>query len=73
MLHINDLTHRIGGRVLFDQATLFILANTRMSSDFDGSGFKHTDFIVFLKRARHYIRLFSIAYGEVFSSIPIMR
>jgi len=30
MLHINDLTHRIEGRVLFDQATLFVPAKTRM-------------------------------------------
>lgn len=30
MLHINDLTHRIEGRVLFDQATLYVPAKTRM-------------------------------------------
>ena len=30
MLHVNDLTHRIEGRVLFDQATLFLPARTRM-------------------------------------------
>jgi len=30
MLHINDLTHRIQGRLLFDQATLFLPAKTRM-------------------------------------------
>jgi ATP-binding cassette subfamily F protein 3 len=30
MLHINDLTHRISGRVLFDQATLYVPAKTRM-------------------------------------------
>ena len=30
MLHINDLTHRIEGRVLFDQATLYLPAKTRM-------------------------------------------
>ena len=30
MLHINDLTHRIDGRLLFDQATLFVPAKTRM-------------------------------------------
>ena len=30
MLHINDLTHRVSGRVLFDQATLFLPAKTRM-------------------------------------------
>jgi ATP-binding cassette, subfamily F, member 3 len=30
MLHINDLTHRIQGRVLFDQATLYVPAKTRM-------------------------------------------
>ena len=30
MLHVNDLTHRIQGRLLFDQATLFLPAKTRM-------------------------------------------
>jgi ATP-binding cassette subfamily F protein 3 len=30
MLHLNDLTHRIEGRVLFDQATLYLPAKTRM-------------------------------------------
>ena len=30
MLHINDLTYRIEGRILFDQATLFLPAKTRM-------------------------------------------
>ncbi|MEQ8404376.1 MAG: ABC-F family ATP-binding cassette domain-containing protein [Oceanicaulis sp.] len=30
MLHINDLTHRIEGRVLFDAATLYVPAKTRM-------------------------------------------
>ncbi|MFP4519384.1 MAG: ATP-binding cassette domain-containing protein [Oceanicaulis sp.] len=30
MLHINDLTHRIEGRVLFDSATLYVPAKTRM-------------------------------------------
>ncbi len=30
MLHINDLTHRIEGRVLFEQATLYVPAKTRM-------------------------------------------
>ncbi|VXC59040.1 Glycosyl transferase family 1 [Oceanicaulis sp. 350] len=30
MLHINDLSHRIDGRLLFDQATLFLPAKTRM-------------------------------------------
>ncbi|WP_300543230.1 ABC-F family ATP-binding cassette domain-containing protein [Maricaulis sp.] len=30
MLHINDLTYRIEGRMLFDQATLFLPAKTRM-------------------------------------------
>ena len=30
MLHINDLTHRIEGRMLFDQATLYVPAKTRM-------------------------------------------
>ena len=30
MLHINDLTHRIEGRVLFDAATLYLPAKTRM-------------------------------------------
>ena len=30
MLHVNDLTHRIQGRVLFDQATLYVPAKTRM-------------------------------------------
>lgn len=30
MLHVNDLTYRIEGRMLFDQATLFLPAKTRM-------------------------------------------
>jgi ATP-binding cassette subfamily F protein 3 len=30
MLHVNDLTHRIEGRVLFDQATLYVPAKTRV-------------------------------------------
>ena len=30
MLHINDLTYRIEGRMLFDQATLFLPAKTKM-------------------------------------------
>ena len=30
MLHINDATYRIEGRMLFDQATLFLPAKTRM-------------------------------------------
>ena len=30
MLHINDLTYRIEGRLLFDQATLFLPAKTKM-------------------------------------------
>jgi len=30
MLHVNDLTHRIQGRRLFDQATLYLPAKTRM-------------------------------------------
>ena len=29
MLHINDLTYRIEGRMLFDQATLFLPAKTK--------------------------------------------
>ncbi len=30
MLHVNDLTHRIEGRVLFDAATLYVPAKTRI-------------------------------------------
>ena len=30
MLHINDLTYRIEGRMLFDQATLFLPAKAKM-------------------------------------------
>ena len=30
MLHVNDLTYRIEGRLLFDQATLFLPARTKM-------------------------------------------
>ena len=30
MLHVNDLTYRIEGRMLFDQATLFLPAKTKM-------------------------------------------
>lgn len=30
MLHINDLTYRIDGRILFEQATLFLPAKTKM-------------------------------------------
>jgi ATP-binding cassette subfamily F protein 3 len=30
MLHINDLTYRIEGRMLFDQATFFLPAKTKM-------------------------------------------
>jgi ATP-binding cassette subfamily F protein 3 len=30
MLHVNDLTHRIEGRVLFESATLYVPAKTRM-------------------------------------------
>ena len=30
MLHINDLTYRIEGRILFEQATLFLPAKTKM-------------------------------------------